>query len=985
MAKPNVIYMKKILLLFAIFVIIFSPKKIEASHAAGLDLTYECIGFIPGGLTGIALTITIDAISFGEEISWTVSDQNGNIIGSGSNYATGMSYTINGCVPAGNYNFNMFDSFGDGWNGSTYTITTSTGVIGTGGLLTGASGSDPFVLSTGDPCVTVDTYEYELTAKFYRDCTGIAAPASLSATTNNSCGLTNGSIVLAQVGPPVEATPICPGFATTCTGGTYPGIEEYTYKGTFTLPGQCADWTFSVTECCRNAAITSLVNPAADNIYVEALLNNTGNIGCNSSPFFSNPPISFICSNQYYCYNNGALDPDGDSLVYSLIDPLTAAATPVAYNAPYSGVNPFDGATTFNPTSGNFCVTPNTPQVTVLAVKVEEYRNGILIGSVIRDIQVNVDNCPGNDIPTLSGLDGMPLNVNNTDTAICPGTPLDVNIFASDPNIGDLLSLNLINSNLNGSNFNINSNNTANPVGNLTWTPSINDTNNIPYVFTVSVNDDYCPFNSYFTASYTVLVSTDITELQPFPDMCENESPLVLTQGIPSGGVYTGVGVNNGVFDPNIAGPGIHEITYSYTNNIGCSGSDTRNITVEELPNAGLDGSSILCDNASNLDLFNLLGGNPQSTGIWTDVNGNSINNIFNPSTQPSGTFTYFIQANACPDASSNVQITVNQMPTAFAGNDTIICGPTYEMNGQSSIGDGLWSINSNNVNIYDNSNVNSSLTANEFGTYIFTWTENNNNCISSDEVTIEFVDPPSNLMIDPPYTEICPGESVTISISSIYESYQWSRNNIKIPNTNQSSIFVEDGGEYVVEVANSICSAVSPPAVVYEIPLLDPTILTRPDSVLCPVDEPFFLEAVTSGGSWIGNGMNNEGLFTPINAPLGENIIYYTLSNNCNETDSIQIELGCELQIFIPNAFTPNSDEHNEYLIVKAINLLDFEISIYNRWGELMFYSNDIENQWNGKFKDNSVPTGVYSYVLKAFGKDGQVVNKKGTITILK
>ena len=87
------------------------------------------------------------------------------------------------------HQFNMYDSFGDGWNGSTYTITTSTGVIGTGGLLTGASGSDPFVLSTGDPCVTVDTYEYELTAKFYRDCTGIAAPASLSATTNNSCGL----------------------------------------------------------------------------------------------------------------------------------------------------------------------------------------------------------------------------------------------------------------------------------------------------------------------------------------------------------------------------------------------------------------------------------------------------------------------------------------------------------------------------------------------------------------------------------------------------------------------------------------------------------------------------------------------------------------------------------------------------------------------------------------------------------------------------
>ena len=49
------------------------------------------------------------------------------------------------------------------------------------------------------------------------------------------------------------------------------------------------------------------------------------------------------------------------------------------------------------------------------------------------------------------------------------------------------------------------------------------------------------------------------------------------------------------------------------------------------------------------------------------------------------------------------------------------------------------------------------------------------------------------------------------------------------------------------------------------------------------------------------------------------------------------------------------------------------------------MFYSNDIENKWDGKFNGNTVPIGVYSYVLKAYGKDGQAVNKQGTITILK
>ena len=48
--------------------------------------------------------------------------------------------------------------------------------------------------------------------------------------------------------------------------------------------------------------------------------------------------------------------------------------------------------------------------------------------------------------------------------------------------------------------------------------------------------------------------------------------------------------------------------------------------------------------------------------------------------------------------------------------------------------------------------------------------------------------------------------------------------------------------------------------------------------TLLPPVDDPFTLEVVTPGGNWIGNGVNYEGLFIPINSPLGENIIYYTL-----------------------------------------------------------------------------------------------------------
>ena len=72
------------------------------------------------------------------------------------------------------------------------------------------------------------------------------------------------------------------------------------------------------------------------------------------------------------------------------------------------------------------------------------------------------------------------------------------------------------------------------------------------------------PYNSFFTASYTVLVTPNVAALQPFTDICESDPQFTLTQGVPSGGTYTGLGVTNGNFNPMAAGPGTHTITYSF-------------------------------------------------------------------------------------------------------------------------------------------------------------------------------------------------------------------------------------------------------------------------------------------------------------------------------------------------------------------------------------------------------------------------------------
>ena len=164
-----------------------------------------------------------------------------------------------------------------------------------------------------------------------------------------------------------------------------------------------------------------------------------------------------------------------------------------------------------------------------------------------------------------------------------------------------------------------------------------------------------------------------------------------------------------------------------------------------------------------------------------------------------------------------------------------------------------------------------------------------------------------------------------------------------------------------------------------------NPDIITSIDSVICAVDEPFELQSLTPGGVWRGKGLGFDNYYYPIDAYIGTNWLYYSFPNNCNETDSIAIEVGCNLTIFVPNTFTPNGDDENELFFVKGNNVITFELSIYDRWGELMFNTKDINATWDGKFRGKVVPTGTYSYVYTAYGKDAQTVNKSGTINIFR
>ena len=106
---------------------------------------------------------------------------------------------------------------------------------------------------------------------------------------------------------------------------------------------------------------------------------------------------------------------------------------------------------------------------------------------------------------------------------------------------------------------------------------------------------------------------------------------------------------------------------------------------------------------------------------------------------------------------------------------------------------------------------------------------------------------------------------------------------------------------------------------------------------------------------------------------------------NGCeDESEFAIVHTQPQTNLFIPNTFTPNSDDHNELFVIQGINIKKFNIHIFNRWGELMFMSESIDKSWDGTFANKKVQEGSYYYQIEVLGGDGGIFKKAGTVTVI-
>ncbi len=131
-----------------------------------------------------------------------------------------------------------------------------------------------------------------------------------------------------------------------------------------------------------------------------------------------------------------------------------------------------------------------------------------------------------------------------------------------------------------------------------------------------------------------------------------------------------------------------------------------------------------------------------------------------------------------------------------------------------------------------------------------------------------------------------------------------------------------------------------------------------------------------------------NSLLFTPNKS--GEYSIYFTDQNGCShflKTVFIEVQTNeCnDGTVYLPTGFTPNDDGINDVLYIRSNFITEVYLTIYDRWGEKLFETNDITKGWDGAYKGEQLDQGVYGYYMTFKCNNEQESFKKGNITLMR
>jgi gliding motility-associated-like protein len=448
------------------------------------------------------------------------------------------------------------------------------------------------------------------------------------------------------------------------------------------------------------------------------------------------------------------------------------------------------------------------------------------------------------------------------------------------------------------------------------------------YTYTIA-GIDPCS-NASATVEVTILVSVADAGENGSVEVCNNSDIIFLfdfLQGSPQPGGTWSPELPSGTDEFNPAIDSAGQYTYTIADIAPCDDSSAIvTVSIIPEPNAGIDSVITICIDDTATDLFNFLGGMPDTNGIWSPAL-TSGTGVFDPSIDLEGTYTYTVTSSVCNlmDISS-VRVTIVEKPDvsgALLTSEPSICIGSdipVELSDANQLIDGIYTID-----------------------YVITGT---NTTSSTIDITVS-------------------GGSASFLIQS--DLIQ-----------NSGLTFITITGFYFV---GEFCSGDTDLIALVEITILETQTpqISNEGSQFCLQERPTIADLsnnIIDSETIIWYNLPENGIAYSDSDLLEDGVTYYAAiqgANGCESTVRLEVTasvIECLYELIIPDGFSPNGDPINDNFHIVNLEILypNFKLSVYNRYGNILYEGNIDSQRWNGTStnSDKVLPAGVYFYILE-------------------
>ena len=450
-------------------------------------------------------------------------------------------------------------------------------------------------------------------------------------------------------------------------------------------------------------------------------------------------------------------------------------------------------------------------------------------------------------------------------------------------------------------------------------------------------------------------------------------------------------------------GSGTGAITLTETNSSGCSATTTITVFFITLPNPVINGNNSTC--MFSRETYTVNAGTA-NTYQWSTtggiINGSTTSSTLDVTWNTVGQYKVYItetNTSGCVQSDTlDVMVMIRPVPSITGSGTGCVNSSTYNYSSPLAANTTYsWNVNGGTVVAVNGANAISVLW-NTTGSNSVTLHVTNSVTGCDSTVTLNVnVEGLSAPVIQPSAASGCSPLTVVFSgnTPASGQTYAWMFGDALYSDSSNPTHTYSTPGALTVTVItqnNTGCADTATSVInVYESP--DASFTHNYLGQIYFVGESTLsLNNTTTGGSnylWTFGTGDTANAFEPpyIWRNPGNYIIRLTAFNSTGCADVAQYPLEVRLResFYVPNAFSPNGNDVNDYFSIPEENLASLKIKIFNRWGEIIFASDDKNFKWDGTCNGSPAQQGIYVYVLTTKNTGGEETTQKGTITLVK